>query len=182
MGILIFITDGNYITKFNNMTLIELSEQVSQDLGNPDSPTVGVIQYWLRHNTFLLNNLINTGYTINATDGSISPEIGDQESAILKKMFFVYFYDTKVRGNLGAAAVDPVLEVSENGAVVRLTNRNSIALSFIQMRKQEQEELNSLITFYRNNNAIPQSVEGDDTTEQWYHGVSVSNTRIKLAT
>lgn len=154
------------------MTLIELSEQVSQDLGNPDSPTVGVIQYWLRHNTFLLNNLINTNYTINATDGSISPEIGDQESAILKRMFFVYFYDTRIRANLGAAAIDSILEVSENGAVVRMTNKNSIAQTYSQIRNQEQEVLNKLVTFYRGNNAVPQGIDGDDTTDVLFDGVN----------
>lgn len=162
------------------MTLIELSEQISQDLNNPDYPTVGVIQYWCRHAVFSLNNLINTSYTINQTDGTISPEIGDQESAILKKMYLVYYYGNKVRENLGAAAIDPVLEVSENGAVVRLTNRNSVALSYIQMKKQEQEDLNKLISFYRSNHAVPEGIDGDDLTEGWYHGVSVVNTRNKF--
>lgn len=156
------------------MTLLELSTTISQDLGNPDSPTVGVINYWLRHAVFTLNNLINTSYTIDATDGSIEPDIGDQESAILKKMYFVYFYDTKIRANLGAAAIDSVLEVSENGALVRLTNKNEISKSYIQMKRQEQEELNSLVAMYRANNATPQSVDGNDDLEQLYHGVSTN--------
>lgn len=163
-------------------SLLEVSDQIYQDLGSPDVPTMGVIQYYLRHHITELNNKINTGYTIDGTDGSIDPDLGDQESAILKKMYMVYFYDTRVRASLGAASFDPVLEVSENGAVVRLTNKNEIAKTYLQMKKEEQEELNRLVTFYRGNNSIPQSVDGDDTSEQWYHGVSVSNTRIKLAT
>lgn len=156
------------------MTLLELATTISQDLGNPDAPTVGVIQYFLRHSVFTLNNLINTSYTIDSSDGSIEPDVGDQESAILKKMYFVYFYDTKIRANLGAAAIDSVLEVSENGALVRLTNKNSIATSYIQMKKQEQEELNNLVSMYRSNNATPQSVDGNDDLEHLYHGVSTN--------
>lgn len=173
------------------MNLLELATSISQDLGNPDTPTVGVIQYWLRQNIFTVNNAINTSYSISqadgsvqliASDGTITPGVGDQESAIIKKMYMVYFYDSRVRASLGAASFDPVLEVSENGAVVRLTNKNEIAKTYLQMKKEEQEELNRLVAFYRGNNATPRSVEGDDVQEQWYHGVSVSNTRIKLAT
>ncbi len=160
------------------MTLLELSTQTSQDLENPDYPTVGVINYWYRHAVFSLNNLINTGYTINPTDGSISPELGDQESAILKKMYFVYYYDTKIRANLGAASVDSVLEVAENGAVVRMTNKNEISKSYIQMKKHEQEELNNLVTFYRGNNAVPQAVAGTDDIDTWYDGIN-SNTNTR---
>lgn len=162
-------------------SLIELSNEIYQDLGSPDSPTMGVIQYWIRNHVSELNNLINTSYILDGTDGSIDPDINDLDSAIIKKMYLVYFYESKVRGSLGAAALDPVLEVSENGAVVRLINKNEIAKSYIQMKKEEQEELNRLVAMYRSNNAVPATVDGDDTDEQWYHGVSISNTRIKLS-
>lgn len=154
------------------MTLLELSTAISQDLGNPNSPTVGVIQYWLRHNIFTLNTLLNTSYTINTTDGSLSPELNDTDSAILKKMYFVYYYDGKIRENLGAASQDPVLEIAENGAIVRMISKNNIALTYTQIKKQEQEELNKLITFYRGNNAVPQSIDGDDTQDTEYNGVN----------
>lgn len=153
-------------------SLLELSIQLHQDLGSPDAPTVGVIQYFLRHHVTELNNLINTGYTIDGTDGSIGPDLGDQESAILKKMYMVYYYGTQIRSNLGAAAIDPVLEVSENGAIVRLTNRNAISLTYVQMKRFEQEELDNLVSFYRSNNATPQVIDGDDTDDVWYDGVN----------
>ena len=153
-------------------TLLEVSTQVHQDLGSPDSPTVGVIQYWLRHHVTDLNNAINTSYTISATDGSIEPDLGDQESSIIKRMYMVYFYDHKIRENLGAAAIDPVLEVAENGAVVRMVSRNNLALSYVQMKKAEKDTLDQLIHFYRTNSATPQSVEGDDTTDVDYDGTN----------
>ena len=153
-------------------SLLEISTQLSQDLGSPDSPTVGVIQYWLRHHVSELNSLINTGYVIDESDGGINPDITDNDAAIIKKMYMVYYYDTRIRANLGAAAIDSILEVSENGAVVRMTNKNSIALTYTQLKKQEQESLDKLVTFYRGNNATPQGIDGDDTVDTLFNGVN----------
>jgi len=159
-------------------SLLEVATQIHQDLESPDSPTVGVIQYWLRHHISELNNLINTGYTIDNNDGSIEPDLAEQDSAILKKLYMVYYYDTKIRANLGAASVDSVLEVAENGALIRMTNKNEISKSYIQMKKHEQEELNNLVTFYRGNNAVPQAVAGTDDIDTWYDGIN-SNTNTR---
>lgn len=160
------------------MTLLEIATQIHQDLESPDSPTVGVIQYWLRHHTTELNNLINTGYTIDGNDGSIEPDLSDQDSAIIKKMYMVYHYDTKVRANLGAAGIDSILEVAENGAIIRMQNKNEISKSYIQMRKETQMELNNLVTFYRGNNSAPQAVAGTDDVDVWYDGVN-SNVNVR---
>lgn len=160
------------------MTLIELSTRTSQNLENPDAPTVGVINYWYRHNIGALNNLINTSYSIDVSDGSIDPDLDEQEGSIFMKLYMVYYYDTKIRANLGAASVDSVLEVAENGAVVRMTNKNEISKSYIQMKKHEQEELNNLVTFYRGNNAVPQAVAGTDDIDTWYDGIN-SNTNTR---
>ena len=157
-------------------TLIEVATRISQNLDNPDSPSPAVIQYWLRNNLGLLNNLINVSYTIDQTDGTVEPDIGDNEASIFQHMYLIHYYDGRIRANLGAAAIDPVLEVSENGAIVRLTNKNQIALTFAQLKRQEQEILNGLVTHYRMNNATPQQVAGADTIEEWYDGTN-SNLR-----
>ncbi len=149
-------------------TLLETATRISENLGNPDSPTVGVIQYWLRHNIGTLNTLLNTGYTIDASDGTVEPDLAEDDAAIFQLMYNIYYYDTKVRANLGAAAIDNVLEVAENGAVVRMVNKNSIALSYIQMKKQEQEELNKMVSLYRGNRAVPDQVAGEDDVDVLY--------------
>ena len=153
-------------------TLIEIAIRISQNLDNPDSPTPGVIEYWLRHNIGNLNNLLNTGYSIDQTDGTVEPDLGENEAAIFQTMYLVKYYEGRIRANLGAAAIDSILEVSENGAVVRMVSKNNLALSYIQLKKQEQETLNNLVTFYRGNNAIPQGIDGDDTTDFVYDGVN----------
>lgn len=155
-------------------TLIEVSERISQNLDSPDSPTVGVINFWLRHSIGNLNNLLNTGYTIDQTNGTIEPDLTENDAAIFQHMYLIHYYDGKIRANLGAAAIDPILEVAENGAIVRMVNRNSIALTFTQLKRQEQEVLDTLVMHYRMNNATPQQVVGDDTTEEWYDGTNSS--------
>lgn len=149
-------------------TLLEVSERISQSLGNPTSPTPGVIQYYLRHNIGVLNTLLNTTYTINASDGTINPDLAEDDAAIFQTMYFIYHYDTNVRSNLGAAGIDSILEVAENGAVVRMTNRNSLALTYVQMKKQEQENLNNMVAFYRGNRATPDQVAGEDDVDVLY--------------
>ncbi len=153
-------------------TLIEIATRISQNLDNPDSPTIGVIEYWLRHNIGNLNNLLNTGYSIDQTDGTVEPDLGENEAAIFQTMYLVKYYEGKIRANLGAAAIDSILEVSENGAVVRMTNKNSIAQTYSQIKNQEQEVLNKLVTFYRGNNATPQGIDGDDTVDVLFNGVN----------
>ena len=153
-------------------TLYEISTRAHQNIGSPDSPTVGVINYWMRHSIGNLNNEINTSFSIDVYDGTVEPDLDEMQAGILQSMYMVYYYETKIRANLGAAAIDSILEVSENGALVRMTNKNSIAQSYIQLKKQEQEVLDKLVTFYRGNNATPQSVDGDDTSDTLYDGVN----------
>lgn len=149
-------------------TLLEVSERIYQSLGSPDSPTVGVIQYYLRHNIGALNTLLNTSYLIDATDGTVEPDLAEDDAVIFQSMYFIYYYDTRVRANLGAASIDSILEVAENGAVVRMTNRNSLALTYVQMKKQDQENLNNMVAFYRSNRAVPDQVVGEDDVDVLY--------------
>lgn len=153
-------------------TLIEISSRISQNLGNPDSPTPGVIEYYLRHHLGELNNLINTSYSIDATDGTVEPDLGEDEAAIFQLIYLIYYYGLKIRENLGAAAIDPVLEVAENGAIVRLTNRNAISLTYVQLKRQEQEQLDNLVGFYRMNRAVPSVIHGDDTEDFDFDGTN----------
>jgi hypothetical protein len=152
------------------MDLLELATRTHQSLNSPSSPTVGVIQYYFRHNIGTLNNLLNSSYVIDAANGAISPDLGEQEGSIFMSLYMIYYWGNKVNESIGAAGYDHVLEVQENGAIVRMVNKNSLALSFIQLKKQEQDNLDNLVCFYRGNNAVPQSIDGEDTTEEFYNG------------
>lgn len=154
------------------MILLDLAEEIHTDLDNPTSTSVPAIMFWLRGNLGNLNLKINSSYSLDSTSSEASPELSREDAAILKKMYFVYYYDWRIRENLGAASQDPVMEIAENGAVVRLVSKNSIAISYIQIKKQEQDELDKLITFYRGNNAVPLSVDGDDTTDVQFDGTN----------
>lgn len=154
------------------MNLLEAATRIHQNLGSPDAPTVGVIQYYLRHNIGQLNNLINTGFSIEPVDGTIEPDLDEDAFGVYQCLYLIYYYGQKARENLGAAAIDPVLEVAENGAVVRLTSRNSISLSYIQLKKQEEEQLHKLVHFYRMNRATPDAVHGEDDDDVEFDGTS----------
>ena len=158
------------------MTLLELATQISQSLNSPDSPTVGVIMYKLRHSIGDLNNLINTSYTINATDGTVVPELDYQTASILQSIYMIYYWTNHINSSIGAGGYDHILEVSEGGATVRKTNRSELAKTFSQVRSQEQMNLDNLVNFYRSNNAIPQSIDGTDTIEELYGNTTVRDT------
>ncbi len=160
-------------------TLTEVSIRISESLGNPTSPTPGVIAYWLRHNIGSLNNLINTSYIIDPADGTIEPDLDEQTASIFMSFYMIYYWGSKVNESIGAGGYDNVLEVQENGAVVRFAARNNIALSFIQMKKQEQEVLDNLVSFYRSNNAVPQSVDGRDLVSESYNGFATDERIIR---
>lgn len=150
------------------MKLLELSNRLHQKLGNPNNLAVGVIQYWLRFSLGRLNNLIFTSYSLQAQTGDVEGELGENEAGILEQMYFVYYYDVKIRENLGAASIDSVLEIAENGAVVRLISKNEISKTYVQMKRLAQEELDKLVSGYKMLNSIPVSVNGTDTQEGEY--------------
>ena len=161
------------------MNLLEAATRIHQNLNSPSSPTVGVLQYYLRHNIGILNNLINTSYVIDSADGTIDPDLGEAEFSIFQSFYMIYYWDSQVRNSVGAGAYDHVLEVAENGAVVRMVNKGALAQTFSQMKRQEQGVLDNLVSFYRSNNAIPQSVDGRDLVSESYNGFSTDERIIR---
>ena len=161
------------------MNLLELATRTHQNLNNPTSPTVGVLIYWYRHGIGSLNNLINASYSIDPADGTIEPDLDEQSAAIFMSLYMIYYWGNKVNESIGAGGYDHVLEVQENGALVRMVNKSSLAQTFSQMKRQEQENLNNLVSFYRGNNAIPQSVDGRDLVSESYNGFSTDERIIR---
>lgn len=153
--------------------IIDIANEIHQELGSPNNIAPGLIGYWIRSNIGSLNNLINSSYQINLANGQINPDIGENEKAIFKKQYFIHYYDTKLRDTLNLANSDSVVEVSENGATIRLLNKNEVAKTYISLKKTEQEDLFKMLHLYRMNNASPESVVGADTVEEAYEGGQV---------
>ena len=158
------------------MKIVDIADEVFRELGSPSDLSIPAIAFWIRSNVGALNNHINMAFKINATtfevehtnlDDTIRP-IEQEESAILKKMYFVYDYEKKLRSVLGAASLDSVIQISDLGTSIRKVNKNEIGKTYNQVRKQEQEELNRMIAAYKISASTPRQVAGDDTEEGFY--------------
>jgi len=147
------------------MTLLEISQQLHQELGNPTDIAVGSIKYFLRQNLGTLNNFIGSSFSINLSNGEVNQDISENEASILKKIYLVHFYESKQRNSLGSAAFDPVIEVDENGAKVRIINKNELSKTYSQAKKDEIEFLKHLVSAYKLNQSSPLQVAGADTVE-----------------
>tara|TARA_Y100001963_G_scaffold74984_1_gene104108 strand:+ start:1270 stop:1791 length:522 start_codon:yes stop_codon:yes gene_type:complete len=152
-----------------------LATEIFTELGSPSTTTSAAISYWLKANLGALNSLINSAYIV-AGDGKIYYEDSStdpvtevimtaDEAAILKKMYYVYDYDNKLRNILGASSWDSVVEVSDAGTRVRKVNKSEVGKTLHQAKIEEQKQLNDLVAAYKLKNSNPIQVAGDDTVE-----------------
>lgn len=146
------------------MKLNEIAEEIHRDLGAPTSPSQGIIKFWLRENIGSLNCALATDYSI--INHEISPELGENEKAIYKQMYIVYYYGWLIRINTGSAAFDAIVEVTSDGATVRKVANNAVVQNFIQLKKSAMDELDKLKNGYKSGgNILPKQIVGDDTEE-----------------
>lgn len=167
------------------MKVVDIADELFRELAEPSSLSIAAIGFWLRTNIGALNNHINTSYVINATTFEIEQtisdstgtdttlEIGEEERAILKKMYMVHFYELKLRENITSLATDTVISVSDDGSSVTKVNKNEINKVYQQIKKQEYEELKDMINSFKLLKSAPLQVAGNDTVKGSYN-VSVS--------
>ena len=153
------------------MKVIDIADEVFRELGEPTTLSIPAISFWLRANVGQLNNYIHTDYSVSATDLEIvfaeeakTTEIGEEEKSILKKMYFIHFYDQKLRTHMTTMDTDTVLSVRDGDSSVTKINRNEIARSISAVKNQEYIELMRMIQSYTGTKAKPSQVAGDDTT------------------
>ena len=163
------------------MKVVDISDQIYRELDSPTDLSVPAISFWLRSNVGVLNNYINTKFLVNAVleivnSDDLTIEIGLEEVAILKKMYFLHDYEKKLRSVLGAAAMDAVIQISDLGTSIRKVNKNEVGKTFAQVKKQEVEELHKMIAAYKIAAAVPRQVAGDDTEEGNYSSESSQRT------
>ena len=82
------------------MKVVDIADEIYRELGEPSTLSIPAITYWVRSNVGQMNNLIHTDFFINSKDlelvetiDSVPVEIGEEEKAIMKKMYFIHFYD-----------------------------------------------------------------------------------------
>tara|TARA_Y100001963_G_C6789719_1_gene454812 strand:+ start:2919 stop:3437 length:519 start_codon:yes stop_codon:yes gene_type:complete len=161
------------------MKVVDIADDVYRELGSPTSLSIPAIAFYIRGSVGALNSYINTSFGLNSsleieetntdTSGSTNTsEIGIAEAAILKKMYMVHFYDSKIRTNLTALDSDTIVEVTDQGSSVRKINKNEISKTLLSIRNQEYEGLQKLISQYKISKSAPNQVVGDDTVEGFY--------------
>ena len=155
------------------MKIVDIADEVYRELSEPCDLSIPAISFWLRSNIGILNNLISTGYFVDGVTLEIyqkicdvDTEIGDDEKVIFKKLYMIHYYDIKVRAVLGAASTDSVQEVTSDGARVKKYNKNNLSKTYITAKKQEAEELSSLVHSYKISKSSPRQVAGDDTVPE----------------
>ena len=155
------------------MKVVDIADEIFRETGSSSDTSVAAISFWIRSNVGAMNNHLNTTFAIDSTTLEISYTNADdevvsidaQEVAVLKQMYIVYDYDTKLRSILGAASWDSVLEVSDAGTRVRKVNKSEMGKTLALTKKQEQEQLSKLISSYKIRESSPRQVAGDDTAE-----------------
>ena len=162
------------------MKVVDIADEIFRELGEPSTLSIPAIAFWVRTNIGALNNLINSTYSLNTstleleqtvsddTGADVTLEIGDNERAIMKKMYMVHYYDQQIRNNITTLGTDTVISVSDDGSSVTKLNRNEINKVYHQIKRQEHQELKELINAFKLSKSIPIQVAGNDTVEGRY--------------
>lgn len=172
------------------MKVVDIADEVYRELGEPSTISIPAVAFWIRANVGALNNHIGTSFRVldgatetdlddgdsrtlattleisqiveDSSGSEVELEIGENEKAILKKMYHIHYYDRLLRTNLTSIASDSVISVSDDGSSVTKINKNEISKVYSQIKKQETEELSFMIAGYKIKNSTPLSVNGDD--------------------
>lgn len=151
------------------MTPDEIGVELYDELADASLSATG-ISYWLRTNVGKLNNAINTtfntpsGGNINLyhTVNSVTVDMQDEEKDIFKMLYEIYYYGKQIRSSMGAASVDPIIEISSDGATVRKINKNEMSKTWLTYRNNAYESLRNAIYAYTYGKSSAQQVYGDD--------------------
>ena len=148
--------------------IVDISDEIYRELGEPSDLSLASIAFWLRTNIGDLNILINKKFYIveNTLEVGVEENSGDSfgniEKSIFKMLFSIHYYERLFRNALGAASVDSVVSVTDDGSTVVKINKNELAKNYSQLRRQINEELLALTKNYNMNEAKPIQVTGDD--------------------
>ena len=159
-------------SSYTPIKLVDVADELYREMGEPADWSIASISWWLRANVGDLNISINKRFYIDDTTLEILPDSGSGdlftsvEKSIFKMLFAIHFYERLLRNALGAASTDSLIEINQNGFSARKINKNELAKTYAQFRKQVNDELMTLIKSYNLNEARPMQVVGDDTVEE----------------
>tara|TARA_R110002110_G_scaffold344255_2_gene554220 strand:- start:620 stop:1156 length:537 start_codon:yes stop_codon:yes gene_type:complete len=165
------------------MKVVDIADEIFREVGEPTTYSIASISYWVRANIGRLNSYISTFFEIEPStleiiqktdeknNGTlVQKEISIDEGAILKRMFLIHYYDREIRSNVTNAGTDTIVQVTDQGSTVRKINKNEVIKSLTNLKKQEYEEMRTLISDYRRAEFRPRQVVGDDTIKGVHGG------------
>jgi hypothetical protein len=161
--------------------IVDIADEIYRELGEPSDLSLSSIAFWLRTNIGDLNILINKKFYIteDTLEIGIPEDSGDEfkdiEKSIFKMIYSIHYYERLFRNALGAASTDSLIEINQNGFSARKINKNELAKTYAQLRKQIADELQILTKNYNLNEARPLQVAGDDTIPDLSRSVTYSN-------
>ncbi len=142
--------------------IVDLAQECYIEVGEPTDVSMASISFYLRTSVGTLNGLIFGNYDLDANGLEFVPPITQNEAAILKAQWHVFYLDKQMRTALLTMTNNPTLEVTSDGATVRLASRTTVVQMYLQLRKEIQASLNKLIQGYNLNGALPSQVCGSD--------------------
>lgn len=153
-----------------SITADSIAAEIFSELGSPCENTTTSISYWLRSRIGDLNTKIYTNFAaptngstaLSQTNDGVTSLMAEDEKSIFKQIYFIKYYEKAIRDNLGAASLDPIQEISSDGARIKKLNRNELSKSYLQLKQQAVDELNRLVADYKINHARATQVAGDD--------------------
>ena len=152
------------------MKVVDIANEIYIDAGSPTSTSIPAISFWIRGKVGTLNVMLYESFYIDP----ISQEIIDPDNgapivyeaiAVLKQMYRIYDYECQIRNTMNALAQDSVMRFEDQGTLVVRVNKNMIAQTLVQVRKDEIQILKDMVARYQlgNNENAPVQVAGDDT-------------------
>jgi len=161
--------------------IVDIADELYREMGGPADLSIASVAYWLRSNIGDLNITINKAYTINETTLEIEIPSGDSfgvaEKSIFKMLFSIHYYERLLRNALGAASVDSLIEINQNGFSARKVNKNELAKTYAELRKQINDELTTLVQNYNLNESRPLQIAGDDSIPGLNYPYTYGNVR-----
>lgn len=165
------------------MKVADIANEIYIELESPSEPTLPYIISWLRYNIGEFNNLIGTCVAITS-DLEFSPEITENQKAILKKMFYVDYYKGLITKSLSAAGylgnTNKIgwISMREGDTQITRANPNEVAKTIRGLMQDSQKDLDGLVKLYKLNQD-PLQVVGDDTVADTYYTSSSYNPRYR---
>tara|TARA_Y100000310_G_C20633314_1_gene789812 strand:- start:1221 stop:1706 length:486 start_codon:yes stop_codon:yes gene_type:complete len=155
------------------MKIVDVANELFAELGQPSTLSLPPIVFWLRTNIGNLNSRLNASYDIDGSTFELTPDLGHKEKDILKKMYMIHHYDSKLRESLGAASTDTWVEIQSDGTSVRRVNKVQQSQTYQVAKRTEMEDLEKLVHAYKMSGSAPLQVAGDDTVEGSYSSSTI---------